>query len=382
MNDCIHPRIKSDISIVVRDADIKRTVDIRCSKKSARYALSELKKTHGVDVFFHDWKLVVQKAFKHPNLTFASKGNQSKPQKQKTSESKEKFPIFRFTWNIIEDDLTPQESKPFQIIVRGENPKTGQTYRGVHGEGEARYYEIDGLDSEGAEKRAKEIFDDKCGSGFKGKFISFGYPSITHSQIVDIQDPEDSSRSAKAFVDRVIKKFNTKGYRQEIYPGLYHEPPRTGSSKSSRKNKRGKMADRTIIQAIVQAWKIGFPIFFPKLGIVDSVDSEKKLLTVKVAEDFIHNVTWTEHIVPRVGSKCLLIARDNIEKRYTAFGFEKIDSLKTKVADKVEVEINENKAFINYNNLIKVTLDDEGFLLDLGGKPFKIRGNIEQDGDS
>ncbi|EMY78426.1 hypothetical protein LEP1GSC060_2766 [Leptospira weilii serovar Ranarum str. ICFT] len=141
------------------------------------------------------------------------------------------------------------------------------------------------------------------------------------------------------------------------------------------------MADRTIIQAIVQAWKIGFPIFFPKLGIVDSVDSEKKLLTVKVAEDFIHNVTWTEHIVPRVGSKCLLIARDNIEKRYTAFGFEKIDSLKTKVADKVEVEINENKAFINYNNLIKVTLDDEGFLLDLGGKPFKIRGNIEQDGD-
>lgn len=36
------------------------------------------------------------------------------------------------------------------------------------------------------------------------------------------------------------------------------------------------MADKTIIQAIVQAWKIGFPIFFPKLGIVDSVDSEKK----------------------------------------------------------------------------------------------------------
>ncbi|EMJ92195.1 hypothetical protein [Leptospira alstonii] len=235
LNDCIHPQIKSDISIVIRDSDIKRTVDIRCAKKSARYALSELKKTHGVDVFFHDWKLVVQKAFKHPNLTFASKGNQSKSQKQNTSEPKEKFPIFRFTQNIIEDDLTPLESKPFQIVVRGENPKTGQNYRGVYGEGEARYYEIDGLDSGGAEKRAKEIFDDKCGSGFKGKFISFGYPSITHSQIIDIQDPEDSSRSAKVFVDRVIKKFNTNGYRQEIYPGLYHEPPRTGSSKSNRK---------------------------------------------------------------------------------------------------------------------------------------------------
>ncbi|EKP06172.1 hypothetical protein [Leptospira kirschneri] len=141
------------------------------------------------------------------------------------------------------------------------------------------------------------------------------------------------------------------------------------------------MADKTIIQAIVQAWKIGFPIFFPKLGIVDSVDSEKKLLIVKVAEDFIHNVTWTEPVVPMQGSKCLLIARDNIEKRYTAFGFEKINSIKTKVADKVEIEINENKTFINYNNIIKLTINDEGFLLDLGGKPFKIQGNIEQDGD-
>ncbi|AYV56127.1 hypothetical protein EFP84_11815 [Leptospira kmetyi] len=233
LNDCIHPQIKSDISIVVRDSDIKRTVDIRCAKKSARYALSELKKTHGVDVFFHDWKLVVQKAYSHPDLSLTSKTSGSNSQSGSTSSKKEKFPIFRFGENIIEDELTPQESKPFQIVVRGENPKTGQTYRGEHGEGESRYYEIDGLDSQGAEKRAKEIFDEKCGSGFKGKFLSFGFPSITHSQIIDIQDPEDSSRSAKAFVDRVIKKFNMNGYRQEIYPGFYHEPPASGSSKSN-----------------------------------------------------------------------------------------------------------------------------------------------------
>ncbi|MGJ4753219.1 hypothetical protein [Leptospira kmetyi] len=141
------------------------------------------------------------------------------------------------------------------------------------------------------------------------------------------------------------------------------------------------MADRTLIQAIVQAWKIGFPMFFAKSGIIDSVDSDNKLLTVKVSEDFIHNVTWTEPVVPRTGSKCLLIARDNLEKRYTAFAFEKIDSIKTKVADQVELEIQEHKAYVNYKNMIKVTLDDDGFLLDLGGKTFKIRGNVEQEGD-
>ncbi|TGK30412.1 hypothetical protein EHQ05_05520 [Leptospira yasudae] len=235
LNDCIHPQIKSDISIVVRDSDIKQTVDIRCSKKSARYALFELKKTHGVDIFFHDWKLVVQKAYSHSDLSFSSKGNNAKSKSAGNSSSKREFPIFRFTENIIEDDLTPQESKPFQIIVRGENSKTGQTYRGSYGNGEARYYEIDGLDSQGAASRAKEIFDDKCGSGFKGKFVSFGYPSVTHSQIVDIQDPEDPSRSAKAFVNRVVKKFNANGYRQEIYPGFYREPPKTGTSKPNRK---------------------------------------------------------------------------------------------------------------------------------------------------
>ncbi|EMO42524.1 hypothetical protein LEP1GSC186_4146 [Leptospira noguchii serovar Autumnalis str. ZUN142] len=231
LNDCIHPQIKSDISIIVRDSDIKQTVDIRCARKSARYALSELKKTHGVDVFFHDWKLVIQKAYKHTDLSFSSKKNKT----QNSNRSQEIFPVFRFGKNIIQDELTPLESKPFQIIVRGENPRTGQTYSGAYGTGETCYYEIDGLDSQGAEKRAKEIFNEKCGSGFKGKFVSFGFPSITHSQIIDVQDPDDSSRSAKAFVDKVIKKFNKEGYRQEIFPGFYYEPPKTGSSKSNRK---------------------------------------------------------------------------------------------------------------------------------------------------
>ncbi|EMM93615.1 Uncharacterized protein AMR50_3433 [Leptospira interrogans] len=52
LNDCIHPQIKSDISIIVRDSDIKQTVDIRCAKKSARYALYELKKLMVWTFFF------------------------------------------------------------------------------------------------------------------------------------------------------------------------------------------------------------------------------------------------------------------------------------------------------------------------------------------
>ncbi|RHX92010.1 hypothetical protein [Leptospira stimsonii] len=228
LRDCIHPQIQSDISIVVRDPSIRKIVDITCAKKSARYALSLLKKNEGVDIFFHDWKLIVQKANVHPNLSIQSKTKTG-------TKSSEKFPIFRFGSNIIEDDLIPKESKPFQIVVRGENPRTGQTYKGTYGSGEAKYFEIDGLNSQEATQRAKEIYEERCGSGFEGKFITFGFPSVTHSQIIDIQDLEDSSRTAKTFVNKVVKKFSTGGYRQEIYPGFYHEPPKTSSSKSKRK---------------------------------------------------------------------------------------------------------------------------------------------------
>ncbi|MBM9499368.1 hypothetical protein JWG44_03795 [Leptospira sp. 201903071] len=228
LKDCIHPQIKADITIVVRDSDIKQVVDITCSKKTARYALSILKKEYGVDIFFHDWKMIVQKAYVHPNLSIQSNSKNK-------NKSSEKYPIFQFGFNIIEDELIPKENKPFQIIVRGENPKTGQTYKGTHGSGEARYFEIDGLDSQEAVKRAKEIYNEKCGSGFDGKFVTFGFPSVTHSQIINVQDLEDSSRSAKTFVNKVIKKFNINGYRQEIYPGFYHEPPKTSAAKSKRK---------------------------------------------------------------------------------------------------------------------------------------------------
>ncbi|RHX92009.1 hypothetical protein [Leptospira stimsonii] len=141
------------------------------------------------------------------------------------------------------------------------------------------------------------------------------------------------------------------------------------------------MADKTFIQAIIQAWKIGFPMYFPKSGIVDSINESDKILTIKSGGDYIYNVTWTEPVIPRVGTKCLLVARDNLDKRYTAFAFEKIDSLKTKIADQVELELQENKVYINFKNSVKITLNDDSLSFDLGSKKLKIKGDIEQDGD-
>ncbi|EMO64228.1 hypothetical protein LEP1GSC133_0812 [Leptospira borgpetersenii serovar Pomona str. 200901868] len=194
-----------------------------------------LKAKIGVDVFFHDWKLIVQKAFVHPNLFEKTKNKKIKKSQTQSasgsSDPSENCPAFRVGFNIIQDELVAREKKDIKITVRGEDPKTGTTYKGSYGTGEERFFEVDGLDRTGAEKRAKELFMEHCGSGYNGKFVTFGYPSVTHSQVIHVIDPNEPSRTAKSFVQKVTKTFGMNGYRQEIYPGFFFEPPKTGGSK-------------------------------------------------------------------------------------------------------------------------------------------------------
>ncbi|TGK23439.1 hypothetical protein [Leptospira stimsonii] len=235
LNDCIHPQIKGDVTVLVRDEDIKKTISIECAGKSARFALALFKVKYGVDVFFHDWKLVVQKAFVHPNLFEKTKNKKiQKTQTASASGSPDpsgNFPTFRVGFNIIQDELVAREKKDIKITVRGEDPKTGTTYKGSYGNGSERFFEVDGLNATDSVKRAKELYMEHCGSGFNGKFVTFGYPSVTHSQVIHVIDPETPSRTAKSFVEKVTKTFGISGYRQEIWPGFFFEPPKKSGSK-------------------------------------------------------------------------------------------------------------------------------------------------------
>lgn len=230
LNDCIHPEIKSDISIEIVDPEIASTVNITCANRSARYALSQLSTKYGVDVFFIDFTMVIQKAYIHTNIKRKKKGRRSSQSTDNTSVAEPaEIPKFIFNYNIISDTLVPRENKEFKIMVRGENLDTGLTYKATYpssGKGEIIYQDIDELDFRLASERAKEIYNEKCGSGFNGNFTTFGYPSVTHSQVIDVIDQEDETRTAKTFVNEVIKTYGTNGYRQEIHPGFFKEPPK------------------------------------------------------------------------------------------------------------------------------------------------------------
>jgi hypothetical protein len=230
LNDCIHPEIKEDITIEIVDPDIVKMVNITCANRSARYALSQLSNKYGVDVFFIDFTMIIQKAYVHTTIK-KKKGRSSKTTGASTSVSDPKeIPKFIFNYNIISDNLVPREKKEFKIMVRGENLETGLTYKATYpssGAGETVYHDIDDLDFRSASERAKEIFEEKCGSGFNGNFLTFGYPTVTHSQVIEVIDRDDESRTAKTFINEVVKTYSVNGYRQEIIPGFFHEPPKT-----------------------------------------------------------------------------------------------------------------------------------------------------------
>lgn len=135
--------------------------------------------------------------------------------------------------------------------------------------------------------------------------------------------------------------------------------------------------ERNFITAIVNAWKLGFPMYFPLSGTVESVKSIDKVLNVKTDDGILHDVTWTEPVTPTVGSKCLLVARNNSDKRYTAFAFNKIDEIKTSIAGQVDIEISADKAEISFKQQIKLTIDDTGFVITLpSGKTLKVDGDV------
>ncbi|WP_017852032.1 hypothetical protein ACO1KB_19295 [Leptospira interrogans serovar Szwajizak] len=141
------------------------------------------------------------------------------------------------------------------------------------------------------------------------------------------------------------------------------------------------MKKPSLVELIVKAWTLGFPMYWPESGTIESMNKAQKTLKVKVGDAIRNDVTWTDPVLPREGSKCLLIARNNKAERYTAFAFEKVDEIKTKIADTVEVDISKDQVFVNFNNLIKVSITPTGFLLDLGGKKLTIIGDVEQTGN-
>lgn len=135
---------------------------------------------------------------------------------------------------------------------------------------------------------------------------------------------------------------------------------------------------RDIISAIVKAWKIGHPMHYPLSGTILSVSQNS--CKVKVRNEVKHDVTWFFKGKPLVGSKCVIISRDNSPEKYTLVEVDEYDEIEFKASKIHSVKMNQTEILVSHNNgAITWKFDSLGVELDLKGKKFTIKnGNIEQ----
>jgi hypothetical protein len=195
--------IPSGIESKIQD-DIKSTkITLLTNKKTARWALWQMRDKYKVDSFFRFGKLIVQNPTKL-----------KEPADVKT---------FRAGYNIIDDKLNSRMERPIKVVLYSYDPNTGQLNKGEYGSAkEEKVFTIDGISAKEIKKRAENIYMEIAGPGMTGSFVTFGYPSVQHSEIIRIEDLDEPERTKSVFVEKVVKTFDAVNatYRQEIFPGI------------------------------------------------------------------------------------------------------------------------------------------------------------------
>lgn len=196
--------IPSEKVKIIPDSIKNKRVSIYSSNKSIRWLLTSLKR-YGYFAFFRSGKLYCV------SITELSE-----------------FPepsVFKIGFNVIEDKLINRYKTDIQVIVKSYNEKSGKIYEAKYptkSKGESKEYVIDGLTNSEARKRAKDLYIEIAGDGMRGSFITFGYPNVSHSEIIQIMDPFNQDRNKEIFIGKVVKTFNAERaqFRQEIFPDI------------------------------------------------------------------------------------------------------------------------------------------------------------------
>jgi len=100
----------------------------------------------------------------------------------------------------------------------------------------------------------------------------------------------------------------------------------------------------SISKAITDSFLSEHPFYFATEGIVKSVKTE----TCEVAlqnnkRKTYKDVRWLPPVKPKVGSKCLLVFRDNKEERATAFCFAELDKIDTTIGELTDLSIDDKE---------------------------------------
>jgi hypothetical protein len=132
-----------------------------------------------------------------------------------------------------------------------------------------------------------------------------------------------------------------------------------------------------LVETIVKAWEVGYTMFYSKVGNVKSVKDRTLSVEIEGAES-----AKVRHFFPGKPSSdadCVIIYPDNSAERAIAIGFSKFDEVKTAIAKKVEILINETEVSIKLGtSTFKMTEN----LVSIECTDLKVKGKLEIDGEA
>lgn len=171
----------------------------RISHATPAQVLEELRKTYGLQSFVRDGVL-------YSGLAYWPSDQQSS--------------VFRYQYNIIDDDLEYQRIDDVQIKVRAVSMLEDNTKLEVEvgdPDGDLRtltFYNLNEADlKETAEREAERLRYE----GYRGSFETFGEPFVRHGDIAIIQDPTYPDREGSYLIKKVVYSTGVSGYRQNIF---------------------------------------------------------------------------------------------------------------------------------------------------------------------
>ena len=110
--------------------------------------------------------------------------------------------------------------------------------------------------------------------------------------------------------------------------------------------------------ALLRLWQSGYRIEFPVMGIVKSVNQSQQTVNIASGDEKLENVRYYVPVKPAIGSKCLVVFRNNVHDRAVALAFEKLVEIDTTIAEKVRILIDQDGLIAKYNELNSIELKE------------------------
>lgn len=170
--------------------------------KNIAGVFDKIKQQYGINFFYRNDTLIAGLPYDKPNANSFS---------------------FSFNRDIISHDLEYRKKEDVKIKVKAISSYLDgkkETVELGDSDGEEHTLNYYNLDKVALKARAEAEMDKLKYEGYRGKFITFGMPKISHGDIVELKDSEYPERAGKFFVDSVRTTISPNGgLRQEIELG-------------------------------------------------------------------------------------------------------------------------------------------------------------------